>query len=133
MGVFYSLIFPLIQACKQHCSDEKSSKQRKEGYALIEGLLWRCLKVFCRVADPNVNYEEVLALIDAQIKQSNDSTQQQLAIALELLASILAPLRYRSPAAEQLIKTLATTLDISSGSAKQVSTAIKGLSRLAPP
>jgi hypothetical protein len=50
-----------------------------------------------------------------------------------LLASILAPLRYRSPAAEQLIKTLATTLDISSGSAKQVSTAIKGLSRLAPP
>lgn len=82
--------------------------------------------------DTAVNYENVLTLIDAQIKKSNDTTQQQLALALESLATLLAPLNYRSPAAEQLIKTLAGILDISNGNAKQISLAIKGLSKLAP-
>ena len=45
---------------------------------------------------------------------------------------MLIPLHYRSPAAEQLIKTLAGMLDISNGNARQMTLALKGLSQLAP-
>lgn len=82
MGAFYQFISPLIAACKQLEESPSLSKQRREGYQLIEGLLWRCIKVFCRAVDAAVNYEEVLSLIDAQIRKSSDSTQQQLALAL---------------------------------------------------
>jgi hypothetical protein len=98
----------------------------------VEDLLWRCLKVFTRKADTTFNYEEVLLLIDNQLKRVNDNTLLQLAIALESLANQLAPLNYSSPAAEQLIKTLAATLDLSHGSSKQVLGAIKALAHIAP-
>jgi hypothetical protein len=132
MGVFYKYIFPLIQTSKQYSEQQTLSKQRREGYQLIEGMMWRCIKIFSKVADTNINYEEVFQLIDGQIRITNDNTQQQLALALELLSDILAPLKYRSLAAEQLIKSLAGLLDITSANSRQLLMSIKGLSRLAP-
>ena len=45
----------------------------------------------------------------------------------------MAPAKYRSPAAEQLIKTIAGSLEVNSPNAKQLLTSLKGLSRIAPP
>lgn len=98
MAVFYHYLLPLIQACKEQAIKQQS-KQRREGYQLIEDLLWRTAKVFSRKVDTSANYEQVLTLIDNQLKNANDSTQQQLARALEHLAEALGPLNYRSPAA----------------------------------
>lgn len=56
MGVFYTHILPLIRQCKQACNEQGVSKQRREGYLLVEGLLWRCLKTFCKTVDSAVNY-----------------------------------------------------------------------------
>jgi hypothetical protein len=57
MGVFYQSIFPLIQICKQYAETQTISKQRREGYQLIENMMWRCSKIFSRVADNSINYE----------------------------------------------------------------------------
>lgn len=131
MAVFYRYLLPLIQACKDQ-GIKQQSKQRCEGYQLIEDLLWRTAKVFSRKVDTSANYEQVLTLIDNQLRNANESTQQQLARALEHLSEALAPLNYRSPAAEQLIKSIAGMLDLSHGNSHQLLLAIRGLARLAP-
>lgn len=73
-----------------------------------------------------------MLLIESELKRVSQTTLQQLSLALQQLANALAPIKYQSKAAEQLIKTLATILNIANGSAKAILSAIKGLSRIAP-
>lgn len=82
MRLFYQYIFPLIQIAKQHYQAGNLSKQRQEGYQLIENMFWRCIRTFSKTLDITINYEEVFKLIDSQIKNVNDSTQHQLAYSL---------------------------------------------------
>jgi hypothetical protein len=98
----------------------------------VEELIWRCIKPFTKIIDSNVNYEQVLILIDNELRKVSDNTLQQLSFALDHLSNILAPLKYISKAAEQLIKTLANILNINSGSSKPILQAIRGLSKIAP-
>ncbi len=98
----------------------------------MEELIWRCLKPFSKIIDNNANYEQVMLLIESELKSVSDTTLQQLSVSLEQLANALAPIKYQSKAAEQLIKTLAIILNLGNGSSKAILGAIKGLSRIAP-
>ena len=50
---------------------------------LIEDLMWRCIKVFCKIYNKAINYDEVLNIVEMQVKKVNDSTLQQLSLAIE--------------------------------------------------
>lgn len=132
MSIFYKYIMPLINTCRHYESNQTLSKQRRQGYTLIEDMMWRCVKVFCKIYNKAINYEELLSIIQAQIKKVNDSTLQQLSIALEELSVILHNNKLKLQTAEQLIKTLASILDISKNSSPSILNAIKGLSKIAP-
>ena len=100
---------------------------------MIEELLWRCMRPFTRALDMRINYEEVFILIEGELKNVSDNTLNQLALAMEHLSNILAEPDYKSKGAENLIKALASILNIKSNSSKQILKAIQGLSKISSP
>lgn len=130
MTIFNNYLLPLLKKARTLSTTNTVSKQRREGYGMIEELLWRCMRPFTKILEAGVNYEQVFSLIEGELNRVSENTLNQLCLALENLTEILIPQKYQSKGAEQLIKVLASLLNINNGCAKQVLNAIQGLSKI---
>ena len=133
MTIFNTYLLPLLKQARLLHKSTNMTPQRKEGYKMVEELLWRCMRPFTRAIDMRINYEEVFILVEGELKNVSENTLGQLALAMEHLSNILVEQDYKSKGAESLIKALAMILNIKNGSAKQILKAIQGLSKISSP
>jgi mRNA-degrading endonuclease RelE of RelBE toxin-antitoxin system len=48
--------FPLVEEIKEIITNENVPKVRRDGYRIIEEMIWRSLKIFCRRPSERYNY-----------------------------------------------------------------------------
>jgi hypothetical protein len=63
MTIFNQHLLPLLQYTRLYATNTNVSKQRRDGYGMIEELIWRCMRPFTKIIDGRINYEQVFSLI----------------------------------------------------------------------
>ena len=64
MTIFNTYLLPLLKQARILNTNPSMTTQRKEGYRIIEELIWRCMRPFTKIIDSRVNYEQVFSTIE---------------------------------------------------------------------